>query len=69
MVGSAWPLVLQERAPHLLRDNGGSVSLCWVASAKQDLQRCCGMSAAEYNTFVREWPRSEEGRRLLEGLE
>ncbi len=60
---------LQERAPQLLRYKDGSVCVSWVSGAKWDMLNYGGMTAAEFHTFVREWPRSEEGRRLLEGLE
>ena len=43
--------------------------MSWVVNANKpyNLSRL-GMSRPEFNDFVRDWPRSEEGRRLLEGL-
>ena len=55
--------------PQLLRGSSGGVSLSWIIHANQphNLRRL-GMTRPEFNAFVREWPASEEGRRLLEGL-
>ncbi len=60
---------LQERAPHLLFKTDGQLHLSWIANANSavNLSRL-GMTRAQLNAFVHEWPRSEEGRRLLEGL-
>jgi len=47
----------------------GGMSLKWTKSANQPhYLTAMGMTRPEYNAFVREWPHSEEGRRLLEGL-
>ena len=52
----------------MLHKKGGGVSLSWIINAKRDLPGC-GVNRAAISVHVREWPRSEEGRRLLAGLE
>ncbi|KAI7846012.1 hypothetical protein COHA_000551 [Chlorella ohadii] len=62
-------ILVQERAPHLLFNDDGELHLSWIISATQPRYlNAMGMTRAQLNAFVREWPRSEEGRRLLEGL-
>ncbi|PRW50952.1 hypothetical protein C2E21_5331 [Chlorella sorokiniana] len=62
-------MLVQERAPHRLYDKAGTLHLSWVINAGRPyyLDAMC-MTREQRNAFVREWPRSEEGRRLLEGL-
>ncbi len=60
---------LQDRAPHQLFNKAGELRLSWVSGAAEPrFLDAMGMTRPEYNTFVREWPHSEEGRRLLQGL-
>ncbi|PRW50983.1 zinc finger ZZ-type and EF-hand domain-containing 1 [Chlorella sorokiniana] len=62
-------MLVQERAPHRLYDKAGTLHLSWVINASRpDYLNAMGISREQRNAFVREWPRSEEGRRLLEGL-
>ena len=60
---------MQERAPALLRNNTGELRLSWILTINHahNLRRL-GMTRGEFNSFVKQWPRSEQGRRLLEGL-
>ncbi len=59
----------QERAPGMLFNRCGEVHLSWIITVSQAQYRGrLGLSDQQYHDFVREWPRSEEGRRLLEGL-
>ncbi|PRW50832.1 transcription termination factor mitochondrial [Chlorella sorokiniana] len=62
-------MLVQERAPYLLCSRSGELSFSWVKSANKpyNLARL-GMSRDEFNAFVRAWPASPEGRRLLAGL-
>ncbi|PRW50766.1 transcription termination factor mitochondrial [Chlorella sorokiniana] len=62
-------VLVQVRAPELLHSRSGEPSLSWIVNASQphNLRRL-GMSRAEFNAFVREWPVSLEGQRLLAGL-
>lgn len=50
-----------------MRSKDGAPSLCWIVSKKVVLERC-GLSAAEYDAHVREWPGSKQGRLLLDAL-
>ncbi|PRW50977.1 FAD-linked oxidase [Chlorella sorokiniana] len=62
-------VLVQARAPHLLFSTAGEQQLRWVVDImKPSYLAAMGMTRAEVHAFVREWPRSEEGRRLLEGL-
>ena len=59
----------QERAPALLRNNNDELHLSWIINANRPRNlRRLGMTRDEFNAFVKQWPRSEQGRRLLEGL-
>ena len=60
---------MQEWAPQMLFNPLGEPHLSWIVIMSAAKQRCrLGLSDAQYHAFVREWPASEEGRRLLEGL-
>ncbi len=60
---------LQERAPRLLYSRRGEPRLSWISNASTlRYLDAMGMTRPEYHAFVREWPHSEEGRHLLEGL-
>ncbi|PRW51094.1 mitochondrial transcription termination factor-like family-3 [Chlorella sorokiniana] len=66
---SARYMLVQERAPYLLLNRSGKTSLSWIKDAnKPHSLRRLGMSRHEFNAFVRAWPASPEGRRLLAGL-
>ena len=55
--------------PHLLHSPGGGVKLNWIKDAiKPKYLEAFGMTRQEVHAFVGDWPQSEEGRRLLEGL-
>lgn len=59
----------QERAPQLLRNRGGGLHLSWIRSAnKPENLALMGLTPDQLNTLVQEWPASNEGQRLLEGL-
>ena len=59
----------QERAPQMLRTRTGNIGLQWILTVAQARHRSrLGITTGELHAFVRDWPRSEEGRRLLEGL-
>ena len=60
---------MQERAPALLRNDNGELHLSWIINANRPRNlRRLGMTRDEFNAFVKQWPASEQGRRLLEGL-
>ena len=42
--------------------------MSWVANASRDLVACGAASKAEVLAWERDWPQSEQGRRLLEAL-
>ena len=60
-------LLLQERAPAMLCAKDGGVSLSWI-SDKEAVLKHCQVTAAELNAHVRSWPRSKQGKELLEEL-
>jgi len=64
-----FPRLMQEWAPQMLFNPLGEPHLSWIVIMSAAKQRCrLGLSDAQYHAFGREWPASEEGRRLLEGL-
>ena len=61
--------LMQERAPDMLRNQYGELHLSWIVVVAQAKHRGrLGLSDQQYRAFMRQWPRSEQGRRLLEGL-
>ena len=42
--------------------------MSWVANASRDLVACGAASKAEVLAWERDWPQSEQGRRLLGAL-
>ena len=60
---------MQERAPALLRNNTGELRLSWIVNVnKPHNLRRLGMTRGEFNAVMKQWPRTEQGQRLLEGL-
>ena len=53
----------------MLRTRAGNIGLQWIVTVSDAKNRSrLAITTEELHTFVRDWPRSEEGRRLLEGL-
>ena len=53
----------------MLRNRAGAIGLQWTKTVAQPQYRSrLGITTEELHAFVRDWPRSGEGRRLLEGL-
>ena len=53
----------------MLRNRAGGIGLQWIITVARPRYRSrLGITTEELHAFVRDWPRSEEGRRLLEGL-
>ena len=55
----------QERAPWMLFDASGGTSLGWANNAAHTLARHGFASTAEARAFLRWWPKSEDGQRLV----
>ena len=49
----------------MLRAKDGEASLSWIMS-KEAVKKRCGLTEVQLNAHVRSWPRSEEGKELLE---
>ena len=49
----------------MLRAKDGGVSLSWIPN-KKAVKKHCKVTAVQLNSHVRSWPRSEEGKELLE---
>ena len=51
----------------MLRTKDGEASLSWITD-KESVKKHCKITGVQLNAHVRDWPRSEEGQRLLEQL-
>ena len=53
----------------MLFNRHGEPHLGWIIEASQAKHRGrLGLNDQQYRAFMRQWPRSKQGRRLLEGL-